>query len=585
MRYVNAVNTQPHSRLTYEALVAPCPVPELPGPHAHPVILANCMLVFAIALQSPCRENFAGLSEAPDVLVRRFVTASTMWVTSKAEMHGTVESLICIMLEGVCELNCGNLRRAWVIYRRAMTVAQLIGLHRSPMPPLKRIDPALDAEPDFIWFRIVHMDRYLSLLLGLPQGTTDKSMGVMTALRGEPPLGRFERILAVIASRILERNESAFSASEITTTLSIDSELLKVSRSMPASFWRPANFSNLTPGSPDTLLETVRVAAHVYYFGLLIQLHLPYIMRTGDNTEREYSKTTCFNASREILTRFIAHRSFNPMSTCSRPVDFFALMAAMTLLLAHLAAHLHREPTNSLAHQRLSDRAILDQVLERMDVMYNFNKDVITEKSAMFIRRLLEIEANAAEGSNYIARNVRDDDEDAQEGTNDGEELRLHIPYLGIIKIARQGSISREPWPGNFAVAAQHDSHRESQVELPQKQSFAAPNETFISPNHAMSTADMPVLRCPYSMPDDSTFSGNLPASEHSRLQAQTLGYEQSMLSHPGSTHGNITLQPDYPPMAADVHDWVFQGVDTAFFDSLMRGTSSYVDAGGLGQQ
>ena len=120
---------------------------------------------------------------------------------------------------------------------------------------------------------------------------------------------------------------------------------------MPASFWRPANFQNVVVGSPDNLLETLRLGAQVYHYGLLIQLHLPYMMHgISNDTEHEYSKITCVNASREIIARFIAHRTFQPKSSCSRPVDFFALLAAMTLLLAHLDACYHQNVTNLLAH-------------------------------------------------------------------------------------------------------------------------------------------------------------------------------------------------------------------------------------------
>jgi len=584
--YTGLINTQPRSKLTHETLAAPYPIAELPGPNTHPVILAKRLLEFAITLQSPSGEKFLGLSEPPSALSRRLMTAVTTWVTTKEEMHGTVESLICIILEGVFKISCGNLRRAWVVYRRAMTVAQMMGLHRSPMPPLKRIDPELDVNPEFMWFRIVYMDRYLSLLLGLPQGTSDKSMGAMSVLRHEPPLGKFERLLTVIASCILERNESAFSTSEITTTQSIDSELLRVSKSMPVSFWRPANFHNLTPGSPENLLETVRLAVQVYYYSLLIQLHLPYMMHgTGDKTEHEYSKITCVNASREIMTRFIAHRSFHPMSSCSRPVDFFALLAAMTLLLAHLDAHHHhREATNFLAHQRLSDRAMLDQALERMDVISNVNKDVITEKSAKLIRRLLDIEADAAEGSSYTARNVRGDEDEVQEGIEkECEELRLHIPYLGIIKIARQGPISREPSLGNAASRP----HQASQVEFPQREpTLAASNDAFAPLPHASPTDEQQPLSRLHGMGQGSTFSGVLPASERPNAQLQASGYdEQSMLQYPSSSQDDITLQPHMglPAIAAGVDDWAFQGVDMAFFDSLMRGTSC-VDADGLEQ-
>ncbi|KAL8781977.1 MAG: hypothetical protein Q9213_005761 [Squamulea squamosa] len=580
--YTNVINTQPHSRLTQETLGAPYSIAELPGPDTHPVILAKCMLMFAITLQSPCGEKILGLSEPQSVLMRRLMTAATTWVTTKEEMHGTVESLICIMLEGIFDINCGNLRRAWVVYRRAMTVAQLMGLHRCPVPPLKRIDPELDAQPEFMWFRIVYIDRYISLLLGLPQGTSDESMGAILVLRHEPPLGKFERQLTVIASHILKRNESAIATSEITTTQSIDSELLGVSKSMPASFWRPANFHKLTPGSPDTLLETVRLAAQVYYYGLLIQLHLPYILRNGDNIEHEYSKITCMNASREIITRFIAHRSFNPMSSCSRPVDFFALLASMTLLLTHLDTHRHREATNLLAHQRLSDRAMLDQALERMDVISNFNKDVITEKSAILIRRLLDIEADAAEGSSYTARSVGGDD-DVHVGKNEGEELRLHIPYLGVIKIARQGPISRETWLGN---GPSRPRQTPSQIQTPQREPLTTSHDTF-APQHYVSATGEQSLMDLYGMAQGSTFSEDLPPlSERPNAQSRGLGYEQSMLQCLNSGHGDTALQPHagFHPIAAGIDDWAFQGVDTAFFDSLMRGTACE-DAAGSEQQ
>ncbi|GIJ86401.1 hypothetical protein Asppvi_005289 [Aspergillus pseudoviridinutans] len=561
--YTDFINTQPHSKLTLESLTAPQPMPQLPSPNTHPIIVAKRMLMFAITLQSPCGEKVHGLSEPQGVLMSRLKTAATTWITTKEEMHGTVEGLICIILEGVFEINCGNLRRAWLVYRRAMTVAQLMGLHRSPMPPLKRIDPELHADPEFMWFRIVYMDRYLSLLLGLPQGTTDKSMGAVSALQHEPPLGKFERQLTVIASCILERNESAFTTSAFMTTQSIDSELLRLSRSMPTNFWRPANFHNLTPGSPESLLETVRLSAQVYYYGLLIHLHLPYMMHgIGGHTEHEYSKITCVNASREIMTRFIAHRTFNPMSSCSRPVDFFALLAAMTLLLAHLDAHHHREATNILAHQRLSDRAILEQALERMDVISNANKDIITGKSAKLIRRLLDIEADAAEGRSYTTRSVIADADEGQEGTEKkSDQLRLYIPYLGVIKIARQDPISCElPGP-----------HQMNPVEFPQRESaLAVPNDAFASVPHASSTEEQQPISHLHGTRQGSPFQGALPASD--RLNAQL--HEQSILQDPSPTHDDITLQPHVglPSITAGVNDWTFQGVDMAFFDSLMKG-------------
>lgn len=555
-RYNEIINTQPYSKLTRETLAAPYPEAELPCRGIHPVLLAKFMLTLAITLQIPRREKFLHLSEPQNMIKRRLVAAATMWVTTREEMQGTVESLLCIILEGIFETNCGNLRRAWGVYRRAMTAAQLMGLHRTPIPSLNRIDPELDVKPEIMWFRILHMDRYLSLLLGLPQGTSDKSIGAMSVWLDEPPLGRFERLLTTIALRILERNESTFTPNDLTSTQSIDAELLKVSASMPANFWRPVNFHCLTPGEPDAFLETLRLGAQVYYYGLLIQLHLPYMMRIGYNTAHEYAKITCINAGREILSRFIAHRSFNPASSCSRPVDFFALLAAMTLLLAHLDAQQHQDRTNFLAHQRLSDRALLDEVLERMDVMSKVNEDLMSAQSAKLVRRLLDIEADAAKGSSYAARSVIGDDR-VQEGEN-GVELRLQIPYLGIIKITREGPIFREP----------------SQCHTSQFEPLQTP--PILSSNEGLK-----------SLSNTPTMEGQSLHQLHNMSQSPPNSeYEQSMQQFSDFNHDIVSPHTltELVPMAGDVDDWAFQGVDMAFFDSLMRGTP-HIDTSGLDEE
>src|SRR3569833_2221033 len=119
-------------------------------------------------------------------------------------------------------------------------------------------------------------------------------------------------------------------------------------------------------------------------------------------------------------------------------------MGAMTLLLAHLDAHNHREAANFLAHQRLGDLAILDQALVRMDVISNFNEDEINENSAKLIRRLLFIEADAADWSSYITHSVGG--YEAVRGNcnvEKGEGFRLDITYLGAVKIARQGPTTK----------------------------------------------------------------------------------------------------------------------------------------------
>lgn len=548
-RYTLLVYTQPHSQLTPENLGAPFLPEQCFTASTHPVIIAKRMLILAITAQAPC-EEFLGLSESPTVLSRRLVTVAVSWLATQDEIHSSVDSLVCIILEAVYETNCGNLRRAWIIYRRAMAVAQTMGLHRSPVPPVKQVDAALNVDLEFIWFRIIYMDRYLSLLLGLPQATSDKSIGVSLNSQFEPPLGQFERQLNIVASLILERNDRTFTMDDIVTTKTIDSKLLQISTNMPASFWRPPNFQTLAVGSPDNLLEAIRLSAHVFYCGLLIQLHLPFMMHgINNNVNPEYSKMTCVNASREILSRFIAHRNFQPKSSCSRPVDFFALQASMTLLLAHLDSHNHHTTTNFLAHQRLSDRAVLDQVLERMDLMRDNNKDVVMRDAGGLIRQLIEIEADAANGGRYNASTLVVDEQDgmkriADEGCG---ELRLPIPYLGTIKITRQGTICRELLQQATTIGPYQTPQTNFPSQEPVYNSFASVHHTSPSSNvhEPLNQLQVPPRRSPYPRE----------------------------IMAPAQLNNQLHLED----ASAGMHDWAFQGTDVAFFDSLMR---AYPDIG-----
>lgn len=248
------------------------------------------------------------------------------------------------------------------------------------------------------------------------------------------------------------------------------------------------------------------------------------------------------------MTRFIAHRTFNPKSSCSRPVDFFALLAAMTLLLVHLDAH-HRRgnmATNFLAHQRLSDRAMLDQAIDRLDMISHLSKDATAQQSAALIRRLLDLEADAARGNRDPARSESvsagvPGSNNAATETGSEHDLLLPSPYLNLLWNTREGPIARELWLEGAAVSLPH--------------------------------APPPIDAQSYTTSQNpSTLPTNTPASDCS---IQSRYDDPSMLHYSTSSADNMTLQhPMGLSTRAGVNDWTFEGVDMAFFDSLMRGTS-----------
>lgn len=167
-------------REDYEAEVQTPPssvaLPPMPDASAHPVLLARQMMYWVLFLQSPRHHRHCVFEEDARGLMERLLTAVRR-VNGNDDLHGSLESLECMMLEAQYHLHCGNLRRAWVVNRRAMLLAQLMGVHRAtplhnPLR-LRVLDGRNVYQPEAMWARVVFLDRFLCLLLGLPQGSSE----------------------------------------------------------------------------------------------------------------------------------------------------------------------------------------------------------------------------------------------------------------------------------------------------------------------------------------------------------------------------------------------------------------------------
>ena len=141
--------------------------------------------------------------------------------------------------------------------------------------------PGVRHRTEMYWFRIMTLDRLLCLILGLSQGSMDRSMASENLLAGQNDLERLERIHCVIASRIIERNEQYTSSRNDTLTAVLDNELQKAAGSMPSKFWLVPMMKSKNSNSGTTMpfLETRRMFTQVLHFNLLNQLHLPYLLR------------------------------------------------------------------------------------------------------------------------------------------------------------------------------------------------------------------------------------------------------------------------------------------------------------------
>jgi hypothetical protein len=449
-----------------------------------------------------------------------------------------------------------------------MGVAQLMGIHRPGGPRVETINSTTIIDPQFLWDRILHMDRFLSLMLALPQGSSDGNIGLDDAVTVAEPDNQIERLHTVIMARILERNQLGRSPRAFAMTQDIDAELLKAAAIVPKKLWRPPNFAGLREDSMERFEENMRVKDQMFHYSLLNQLHLPYLFcPNGSERKNEYSRITCVSASREILTRFIAFRIYNPVPACCRIADFLALVGGMTLIFAHLHSYCDKERDNLLAHQRLGDRATVEEALKNMEVVSKLNEDMLAAKCAKLLQHLLHIEEDAARGQKYSAEKVHMQDGYHEDNHN---ALLIAVPYFGTIRIAHEG------------ISSMHATQRQSQ----HKQEFGMPitvggigsvrvaNSILTQDSHQSGIE--PTSRDGHTDHSDRTYPSHPQRTQPQTEELRDLvdnNETPSALVEDDSLH----QQDLYPGLAAGMDDWVFQGVDTAFFDNLMRGSNSQI--------
>jgi hypothetical protein len=464
-------------------------LPEPPLVTAEPVLLARYMLQLAICLQEMPSITYPELTylvEPASTLTERCANTAMNLVTRQDDLLGSIESLEGVILESVYQCNSGRLRLSWMAVQRAIRLAQTMGLHQigsnsssSPRDTFQFLDPSgTRAELPHLWFRIVHYDLQLSRMLGLPPGVTDASR---IKIRGdlsssdvavETPEGCLEQAYSHVMILALAQRSSEPGPPDVKATQALDQELQRAANSAPSHWWLPPNLAESSQDPVKLFWDMRRLITQMLHHDLRTQLNVPYMLARGegDKHRSEMARIACVHSSREVLSRFILLRDFNRTVFSCRFANFLGLMAAITLVLAHLGSSGRRPPSQNqdaissqvdslLAHQAPSDRAMMEQALENMRSMNRSSGDALCEQSANVLYRLLDIQAKNSlyitEGNAYVSAQAQADNlppttAASNSGLEDGE--RIFVPYFGVMRIVRpyEYEVARE---ANAAMA------------------------------------------------------------------------------------------------------------------------------------
>lgn len=583
-----------YSSLLSNAMPTPREMLQLPSPGSHPVLVARQLLRLGTFMQGIPRdavENLDALSHNYETTTSRLVETASKLVTSDDELVSSLEGIECIMIEAMYHNNAGNLRRAWVTHRRAMTTAQMLGLHRgaSPSATLLDIHSQGRIDPQHMWFRLIISDRYLSLMLGLPQGCLESPFGCPQSFDSCIPLERLERMESIAGGLLLQRNTSDLH--NLAKTQEIDRLLQQAAALMPPRWWLIPSPAVIVGQDSEALRETMRIMTQFTHYHLLAQLHLPYLLQATDEQKYNYSKITAVTASREILARFVSFRGSVSIVAYCRGIDLLAFIASTVLSLAHIDARRHQQIGASgcgtilhlVAHQRLSDRGLLEQTFECMEEVNESKQDVMTCKITSILQHLLAIEDATANDNSYSTSVSHEQGGPASpevsysdRATAAGDSLRIHIPYFGTIRIEHQhvskpvgvDQVLSGRTSGSSSLLDTSYRDREPSYELFQGQN--GKNKHIVRE----STPDG-------SGPAGYRIGGNSANTDWQTVpshldslrtedQSATVAVDQSMLDSEHSRIDAATLL--VPGLTADVDDWALQGVDMALFDSLIRG-------------
>ncbi|KAL2850096.1 NmrA-like family-domain-containing protein [Aspergillus pseudodeflectus] len=412
----------PYSGITGVEPPSPRDMLQLPPPGSHPVLIARKLLVLGTFLQGVLPSTIRSLGSFEqtyrEIMIRVFDRATRL-VTTNDELTGSAEGIECIMMEAMYQNYAGNLHRAWQATCRAAAVAQMLGLHRglsSPSMKFLESETRTRFRPEYICFRLVQMDRYLSLMLGLPQSSLESRFGTIKVAGVEHPMERMERIHCTIAGRILSRTDVEIN--DLAKVYEIDKLIQEAAAEMPPQWWLVPRFSD----SAELLPDTMRIMDQFTHHHLLVRLYLPYMLRSSSDHLYDHCKITALNASREILSRFIIFRTSNPAHFYCRGTDFLAFVATTVMCLAHIDSR-NKTPTNLgspikfLAHSRPADRGMMERTAEIIESM--------------------------ATASVYSTSSCNADEGEHDGGlAQEGKGLRIHIPYFGTIHFEK-GAISK----------------------------------------------------------------------------------------------------------------------------------------------
>jgi hypothetical protein len=389
-----------------------------------PAELAKIMLCIAIGVhQLPTNFDWSKLQirEEPTALMERYIATVDKLITSDDEIAATLDGIECMMLEAKYHINMGRPRRAWLLFRRALAFAQLLGIHRLAAQADKT---SLDYQRSVnIWCHLVIGDRYISLLLGLPYSVNESFVMPYLATTGPRPVSvndgeYYVGKMIPLVTKMIDRNQSVVPLG-YSATLRLDQELEELHNAQDPEWWS----TELIPGTrAEDHFD--RLSAHFYHHQAKLLLHMPFMLRSSTDKRYQYSHSAALDAAREMIRVYEALRTNTAVGPfICKLIDFQAFTGAMLLLL-NLCGYSQRHRGSNAQQTDLEQD---QQDSDLIDTTISLLKEAAKEPGGV-------VAAQSAQAMEMLAR-VREGMDDENAAQCAGETCQVSIPYFGTISI------------------------------------------------------------------------------------------------------------------------------------------------------
>ena len=438
----------------------------------NPVLVAKAMLVVAISarqLRAGIDDKSINLPMSAKDMMNQWLALVERLVISENDYVCCGEGIELIVLQAKIIDNLSQPKNGWLMFRRAVSIVQALNL-RPGRRILSRESDMTPYRRDKLWWLMFEVDRYSSMLLGLPYSLPDEPEVLNSSVNPVSDTVVYRRKLAIIAGHVINRNHAGLTPS-LSTTIQIDQELDEKAAEMPAEWWDVAAARSSDLISMEESLE--RLLTQTWHFQTKAFLHLPFMLQSASNRRLEYNRLACLDAARGLMKIYHSLRIHGSGAFFMGKIFDFQGFTSSLILILGLLGYGRMSPIQDNAQDEEDWRSV-EATLDMLRRAASEEHDNIVATQAIPILELMSGMRCPMPGMNPENGKVM---------------AKLNIPFFGLITITPGTAFSKRDLPAaeqmQTPVSESDGSTHDRMGTQQQKQHQSTPGKAAIGDSSA----------------------------------------------------------------------------------------------------